>query len=362
MKSQTQRWIHKFIKRDAIKPPQILVLGFAFTILLGTFLLNTDYATQAAGPPGFLTALFTATSAVCVTGLVVVDTGTFWSVAGQNIILALIQIGGLGFMSMTTLIFLVMGKRITIKERMIIKDSLNYNSLEGIIRFVRYILVFTFSIEFIGAVLLSFSFIPAFGVGTGIRRSIFHSISAFCNAGFDIMGGGKSLTAFVDDPIVNLSVMMLIILGGIGFSVFRDVVEKRNFKRFQLHTKVVLTMSGFLIIFGAGLVFLLEYNNQLADLNWGSKVMASFFQSVTARTAGFNTINTGMIEGGTLSLVMVLMFVGGSPGSTAGGVKTTTLGTIVFTVLSVFKGRDETEIFHRTISRNVVRRATSLIF
>lgn len=352
-----------FIKRDRIKTPQILVFGFGLIIVFGTMLLMLPQATAVGESPGVLTALFTATSAVCVTGLVVVDTATYWSGFGHGVILFLIQVGGLGFMTMTTFIFLIAGKRITIKERILIKDSLSSNTLEGVVKFVIYILMFTFVVEVIGAVLLSTRFIPEYGLSEGIKMSVFHSISAFCNAGFDLMGDYRSVTPYVEDAIVSLTIMMLIVLGGIGFAVINDLFKVRNLKQINLHTKVVLSVSGALIASAALLFFLLESGNPqtLGNLSWPGKMLASLFMAITPRTAGFNTIDTASLTNGTLIIVMVLMFIGGSPGSTAGGIKTSTFGVVLFSLVSILRGRKETEAFGRTITSDVVKRAIAII-
>lgn len=364
MKEKLLKFIKFFIRRDRIKPPQILVLGFGLTIGIGTLLLSLPNATASGVSPGILTALFTATSAVCVTGLVVVDTATYWSGFGHGVILFLIQVGGLGFMTMTTLIFLIAGKRITIKERILIKDSLSSNTLEGVVKFVIYILVFTFAVEAVGALLLSVRFIPEYGFSEGIKLSLFHAISAFCNAGFDLIGDFKSLTPYVEDPVVNFTIMTLIILGGLGFAVINNLLKAKSLKKINLHSKVVLSISAALIVFASVAFFILESGNTntVGALTWPGKIIASLFMAVTPRTAGFNTLDTASLTNGTLILVMMLMFIGGSPGSTAGGVKTSTFGVVLFSVISILKGRKETEAFGRTIVSDVVKRAIAIIF
>jgi len=228
------------IKKTKLAPTQVLMLGFAVLIIIGAILLNLPIASVSRTSIGFLDALFTSTSAVCVTGLVVVDTGTHWSAFGKTVILILIQIGGLGFMTMGTMIVMLLGKKISLKDRLVMKEALNRNELSGVVKLTRYILFGTFLIQSIGALLLSFKFIPEFGLGKGIAYSIFHSISAFCNAGFDIIGNGRSLMAYVDNIYVNVVVWLLIILGGLGFAVILDIVKIRKFKRFSLHSKIVV--------------------------------------------------------------------------------------------------------------------------
>ncbi|NTW72034.1 MAG: Trk family potassium uptake protein [Eubacteriaceae bacterium] len=355
--------VKQYVKRDRIKPPQILVIGFGITIFVGALLLTLPIAAKSGESTNFLTALFTATSAVCVTGLVVVDTGTYWTPFGQTVIILLIQIGGLGFMTMTTLMFLIAGKKITIKERIIIADSLSASNLEGVIKFVRYVLLYTFVVEGIGAVLLSIRFIPDYGLVKGILFGIFHAISSFCNAGFDLIGGYRSHMPYVNDFIVNFAVCSLIVLGGIGFAVTNDVLKNKSWRRFNLHTKMVVSITSVLILGGALLFYIMEYNNPgtMADLPWYGKIFASFYQSITPRTAGSNTIDQLSMTNGSIFLTMIFMFIGGSPGSTAGGVKTTTFGVIFMTVVSVLRGRTETEAFGRTIVFDIVKRAMSLV-
>lgn len=360
MRAILQQAIHEVFRKHRLSPPQILVIGFGVLILFGGVLLSMPFSSARGVSTDYLTSVFTATSAVCVTGLVVVDTANHWSPIGQAIILSLIQIGGLGFMTMTTMIFLLAGKRITIRERLIIRDSLSSNTLEGIVRFVRYILLFTFVVEGLGALLLSLVFIPEHGWSKGVGMSIFHSVSAFCNAGFDIVGGFKSLTPYVNDPIVNLVISLLIIVGGLGFSVVHNLVEQRKWKKLHLHTKVVLTVTGFLLVGGTALFFLLESNNTMKGLPPLGVGLSSFFMSVTPRTAGFNTLDIASLTTGSIFLTILLMFIGGSPGSTAGGVKTTTIGVLIFTLISVLKGRKESEAFGRTINMDIVRRALSI--
>ncbi|ABR47813.1 potassium uptake protein, TrkH family [Alkaliphilus metalliredigens QYMF] len=350
------------IGHPKIDPTQVLVMGFASVIMIGALLLNLPIAAQDGRSIGFLNALFTSTSAVCVTGLVVVDTGTYWTIFGKTIILILIQIGGLGFMTMATMFAILLGKKISLKERLIIQESLNQNTLTGLVRFTKYIILGTFAIEAIGAFFLAFRFVPELGWAKGIAYSIFHSISAFCNAGFDIIGNGVGLTPYVNDPIVNVTLWAMVILGGIGFSVMVDVVNQRKFKKFTLHTKMVLIITGALLGLGFVGFLILEWNNPetLGSLNFGGKLMAAFFQSMTTRTAGFNTIASDQMTNASKFLSILWMYIGGSPASTAGGIKTATLGVLVFTVISVVKGREETELYGRRIPRTIVNRALTV--
>lgn len=350
------------IGRGNLDPTQILVIGFALLILVGAILLNLPIASQGEDEVGFINALFTSTSAVCVTGLVVVDTGTYWSTFGQVVIIALIQVGGLGFMTMATMFFIILGKRISLKERLIMQEALNQNSLAGIVRFTKYIIIGTFIIEGIGALFLSLKFVPEYGWVKGIVYAIFHSISAFCNAGFDLIGGGRSLTPYVADPIVNFAICGLIIIGGLGFSVMVDIINQKNLKRLSLHSKMVLFITSLLLSIGFIMFLVLEWHNPetLGELNFGGKLLGAFFQSVSPRTAGYNTIALAKMTNASKLLTIILMYIGGSPGSTAGGIKTATLGVILFTLISVIKGKEETELFQKRVSRDIVNRGITV--
>ncbi|RBP46647.1 TrkH family potassium uptake protein [Garciella nitratireducens] len=355
--------IFNSIKILNLQPQQILVIGFLIIIFIGGFLLNLPISSKDGESIGLLNALFTATSAVCVTGLVVVDTATHWTIFGKVVIILLIQIGGLGFMTMTTLFFLIMKKKITIKERLILQESLNQNTLSGIVRFSKHILIFTFLTEGIGAVTLSFYFIPEFGITKGIGMSIFHSISAFCNAGFDLIGNFRSLTPFVGGCIINFTIMGLIVIGGLGFSVVLDMMEHKKLKRMGTHSKLVLLITTILILLGAFTLYILERGNPatIKNLPLKSRVLACFFQSVSPRTAGFNTLDLSQLRISSKFLIIILMFIGGSPGSTAGGIKTTTIGVLMVTVVSVLQGKEDIEIFKRRVAFNVIRKALSII-
>lgn len=350
-------------KSNNIKPTQVLVLGFAGIIIIGAILLCLPVASKSGDSTSFLTAIFTATSAVCVTGLVVVDTATYWTPFGQGIILFLIQIGGLGFMTLTTLLLLISRKKITFKERLILHTSFNTNNLEGVVRFTKYVMIFTLMVEGIGAVLLSIRFIPEFGMQKGIVMSIFHSISAFCNAGFDLLGNFRSFTPYANDFLINFTLGMLIIIGGLGFFVVSDIFRNKKFKKFTMQTKLVLCISGILIIFGTVFMYFTEFNNPntMNYLPWYGKMFSSVFHSVTPRTAGFNTLDMANMSNAAIFLTIVYMFIGGSPGSTAGGVKTTTIGAVILTVTSLLSGKNETEAFRRSISINVIKRAVAVI-
>jgi len=348
---------NRFRKKE-LNPAQILAIGFAGIIVIGAILLNLPIATISGKSTGLINSFFTATSAVCVTGLVVVDTGTYWTMFGKTVILLLIQIGGLGFMAMTTLGALILGSKITLRNRLIMQEAFNHFTISGIVRLVKYILIFTLIIEGIGAFLLSLFFTPIYGKTTGIAYGIFHSISAFCNAGFDLIGNGQSLTPFIGSTDLNLVIIALIVIGGLGFSVILDIIRVKTFKKLTLHSKLVVAMTAILLSIGFLLFFVLEFNNPstIGNLNLGDKVVASLFQSVTTRTAGFNTIDTAGLTDSSKFLTMILMFIGGSPGSTAGGIKTTTIAIVILSIIAILKGRDDTELFNRRLSRDVTDR------
>jgi len=353
-----------FIIKIKLTPTQVLALGFAAIILIGTLLLMLPVATKSGKGADFLTALFTATSATCVTGLVVVDTKTYWSVFGQIVIMLLIQVGGLGIMTMSTLFALILGRRITFKERLVMQEAFNTNSLGGIVKFAKYILMVSFLFESIGAIILTLRFLPQMGLKKAVYYGLFHSISAFNNAGFDLMGNFRSLTGYVSDWVVNLVIMGLIIFGGLGFYVLLDIYEHRHFNKFTLHSKIVITITLFLITIGTLLIFLFEYNNPktLKPLDFPTKILAALFQAVTPRTAGFNTLSLSDMTIASKFLTIILMFIGASPAGTGGGIKTTTFAVILYTVLSVIKGEEETVLYKRTISRNIVYKAVAISF
>jgi len=294
----------------------------------------------------------------------VVDTGTYWNMFGQTVIMILIEIGGLGFMSFTTLIAIILGKKITLRERLILQDAMNTFNIQGLVKMVKYVLMFTVSVQFFGALLFSTQFVPEYGLGRGMFYSIFHSISAFCNAGFDIFGNFSSLTSYNSNAVVILVASALIIIGGLGFTVWSELYSSKSLKKVSLHSKMVILMTTVLVLGGTVLMFLFENNNvnTIADMSFIDKVMNSFFAAVTPRTAGFNSIPTdGMTTAGQF-LTIILMFIGGSPGSTAGGIKTTTIGILIVTIVCVIKGREDAEVFKRRFSKELVYRASTLIF
>lgn len=348
-------------ENNVMNPPRILALGFGGLILLGAFLLNLPIASQDGQSIGFINSFFTAASSVCVTGLVVVNTAYHWTLFGQIVIITLIQMGGLGFMTLATIVALVMGKKISLKERLVIKEQLNQETMSGLVRLTKYVILATFIIEGLGALLLATRFIPEYGIKTGIWYSVFHAISAFCNAGFDILG--DSIAPYVGDAVINLTICGLIILGGLGFTVYIDIFRNKIFRRFHLHTKLVLLITAFLLIGGAVIFYLLEMNNPetLANLSFSERVLASFFQSTVPRTAGFYSVNMGSLYDTSVFLLIILMFIGGSPGSTAGGIKTTTFGALVLTTMSVIRGDKDVVVFKKRLSYDVINKAIAII-
>jgi len=351
---------HRILKLD-LNPPRVLALGFLGLIVLGTILLSLPIATRSGVSIGVLDALFTSASAVCVTGLVVVNTSEYWSLFGQIIILLLIQIGGLGIMTMATIFALISGKRISIKERLIIKEQLNQETLTGLVKLTKYIIFLTFGIEIIGALFLSSQFIPKYGIAKGIWFSIFHSISAFCNAGFDLIG--DSFISYSSSIPTITSLSLLIIIGGLGFSVIMDTGRNRKWNRFSLHTKLVLVITIALIIVGALAFLILEYNNPntIGNQTFGEKLLSSLFASVVPRTAGFNSIDVGSMEQSSVFLTIILMFIGGSPGSTAGGIKTATFGVIALTTFNFVKGEREVEVFKNRVSTETIIKSLAIV-
>jgi trk system potassium uptake protein TrkH len=340
-------------------PVQILAIGFAGVILAGAILLSLPVSSADGKATPFIDSLFTATSAVCVTGLVVLDTGTHWNYFGKTIIMLLIEIGGLGFMSFATLIALLLGKKITLRERLVMQEAMNSFSLQGLVKMAKYILVFTFSIQFAGALILSTQFIPTYGMAKGFYYGVFHSISAFCNAGFDLIGNFQSLTPFAENLVIILTIAALIVVGGLGFAVWSEIYSYKRFKKLSVHTRIVIISTSALIIIGWILMLMFEINNPatLGPMSVKGKLLNSLFASVTPRTAGYNSISTAEMTTAGRFLTIILMFIGGASGSTAGGIKVTTFSIIILTVISIIKGREDTEVFQRRISSDIVRKS-----
>ncbi|XCP86526.1 TrkH family potassium uptake protein [Roseburia hominis] len=345
---------------------QIIVIGYLLIILAGSLLLMLPVSSRGRVVTPFGDTLFTATSAACVTGLVVRDTWHHWSLFGQVVILGLIQIGGMGFMTLGVYMAILLRRRIGLRIRGILQESINSLQIGGIVKLAKKITKGTFVFEGVGALLLMCRFIPEYGVLRGIWYGIFHSVSAFCNAGFDLMGGayGKysSLTFYEGDVLVNLTIMALIVIGGIGFFVWDDIsVHKLNWKKYRLHTKIVLSMTTVLIVSGALLFYLAERQNVLAQMSVPEQVLGSLFQSVTARTAGFNTTDTGALTEGGKFLTILLMFIGGSPGSTAGGIKTTTLVVLLVFVRANLRQEAGCNVFGRRLDESTIRKASVVL-
>ncbi len=341
---------------------QIIALGFFIMIAVGTALLVLPISSRSGEFTPFTTALFTATSASCVTGLVLADTALHWSLFGQTVIITLIQIGGLGFMTVAVLFTMLFHRKAGLREREVMVESINQLQLGGILDITKMIFFGTLVFEGAGAILLSIRFIPMLGWTKGIYYSIFHSISAFCNAGFDLMGpiSGEysSLTAFANDPLVSITVMILVVVGGIGFFVWNDLRKnKLHFKKYKLHTKLVLTVSAILVFGGAFLFFIFEKNLPL-----GQRILNAFFDSVTARTAGFNTVDVASLSGASKLLTVALMFVGGSSGSTAGGIKTTTVAVILIYTMAGARGKNSAEVFGRSLEDSALKKAVYVFF
>lgn len=357
-------------------PAQVLVIGFLIIIVLGGILLSLPISSSIGESTPFLDAIFTATSAVCVTGLVVVNTFAHWSTFGKIIIIVLIQVGGLGFMTLVSMLFVLLRRKITLRDRLIMQEAMGQNTTAGIVRFARHVVKGTLIVEAIGALLLSFVFVPEHGLGKGIWYSVFHSISGFCNAGFDIIGN-SNLTPYVGNIIVNFTIMGLIILGGLGFGVWVDLVKmiqlklnnnikytwKQAFHRLSLHSKLVISITFYLITIGFIFFFLAEVRNPntLGVLTYKEKILAALFQSVSPRTAGFNTIPMDQLTDASKFMTIILMFVGGSPAGTAGGIKTVTAGVLVLCAISTIKGKEHTEVFERRIPSKAILRSLTII-
>ncbi len=343
---------------------KIIMLGFMIIITVGTILLMLPVATKSGEGTGLLNAAFTATSATCVTGLAVFDTVTQWSLFGQIVIIIMIQIGGLGFITLGVFLMVLIRRKVSLKQRELVHESINTLSVSGMVRLTKKIIIGTAIFEGSGAILLSFRFIPRFGVLRGIFYSIFHSISAFCNAGFDLLGGSEpysSFSEYYNDWYVNLILILLILIGGIGFIVWDDIsVKGIHFKKYLLQTKIVITATIVLLLGSAVLFFIFEYNNLCKDMSLGDKILTSLFSSATARTAGFNTIDTGGLSNASKMLNMILMFIGGCPGSTAGGVKTTTIVVLLVFLWSMFRGTHGSNIFGRRLEETAIRKASTV--
>ena len=340
---------------------QIIILGFAGVILLGALLLMLPISTTAGGVTPFNETLFTATSAVCVTGLVVQDTGSYWSAFGQAVILTLIQIGGLGVVTVAASLALLSGRKISLMQRSTMQDAISAPQVGGIVRLTRFILRGTFLIELLGALAVLPVFCRDYG-WRGVWMAIFHSISAFCNAGFDILGTESnrypSLTSYADSPVINITIMLLIVIGGIGFLTWDDICENKwQLHRYRMQSKVILVTTGLLIFLPAVFFFFSDFSALPAE----NRLLASFFQSVTPRTAGFNTVNLSAMSSASQGVMILLMLIGGSPGSTAGGMKTTTLAVLLANAVATFRQRDSAQFFGRRVDCSAVKTAATIL-
>lgn len=351
---------------DRMTPVRCIVLVFLAVIGIGAALLSLPVSSRSGESCGFLTAVFTATSATCVTGLSLVDTYTQWSGFGQVVILALIQVGGLGFMTIVSIFLLMLRSRIGLKKRMVMATSLGLDSLDGIVRLIRMIIKGTLLLEGIGAVILTVRFWVDVPFGQALWMGIFHAVSAFCNAGFDILGRfqpGSSIAVYAADPVVNLVLMLLIILGGLGFFVWRDLAKNRlRWKQLTVYSRLVLSITGLLLLGGWILFALLEWNNPatLGELSLGQKLLQSAFQSVTVRTAGFAAFDQGALTEPSRAVCVIWMLIGGSSGSTAGGLKTVTVGLVLLSAVATMRGEHRVTVFHRTINQEQINLAAAV--
>lgn len=353
--------LYAFIKRIRFTYTQIVALGFLAVILAGSLLLSLPAASNGDRAVSYFDALFTSTSATCVTGLVPFDTKQTWSLFGQVIILVLIETGGLGFMSIITMFSIFLRRRISLHERRLLMQSAGTMRISGVVKLIKRIMTGTLAFQGLGTLALSIRFIPRFGLVKGLYYALFHAVSAFCNAGFDLLGNSASLTMFGDDVLVNVTVMILIIVGGLGFIVWNDIaLHKLNFKRYDLHSKIVLSVSAVLILLGWGLFFVFEKNDALSGLSLKDRILAAAFCSVTSRTAGFTTINLRHLSEAGRVLMIVLMFIGGSPGSTAGGIKTTTLAVLIIGVISASRHSSHITMFKKRLEPSALSQASAI--
>ena len=364
-REKLQAVLMPFWKSERVSPARIIISGFLLLILLGTVLLMLPFSTREWGGASFFDALFTATSATCVTGLVVRDTVSYWSGFGQLVILFLIQVGGMGVVTMAVAIFIFSGRRIGLKQRWVMQESISAPQVGGIVRMTGFILKTAFVAEGIGAAVLALRFCPEFGLWRGLWYSVFHAISAFCNAGFDLMGDPApfaSLTSYAGDPVVNLIIISLIVLGGLGFTTWQDISSRHlRFREYRLQSKLILVTTAALLSFG--FLFFLLYEFQLPqwdEIPLAEKALAALFQSVAPRTAGFNTVDLAQLSEPSQLIVILLMLTGGSPGSTAGGFKTTTFAVLLLSALAVFRRRRSTQCFGRRVQDPALQNACAI--
>ncbi|MBO5868446.1 MAG: potassium uptake protein, TrkH family, partial [Oscillospiraceae bacterium] len=353
-------------KQFKLTPTQMIALTFAIIILLGAVLLSLPVASRSGVSCGFRPALFTATSATCVTGLVMFDTWTQWSAFGQVVILCLIEIGGLGFMSATSLVIMLLRKKIGLRQKMLIAQAFSVNEMESVVSIQKWVIFGSLIIQLSGALVLFFRFLPQRGVWGAFTWSIFHAVSAFCNAGFDIVGSvspGTSVMIFNQDPVVMITLMFLVVVGGLGFFVWQEIATVKGFKNYSVYTKLVLITSGVLLVGGALIIGLLEWNNPetLGAMDTPTKILNAFFQSVTLRTAGFAAIDQAALTESSKAFSIVLMLIGGSSGSTAGGIKTITVLVLILFVFARARGRETVTVFRRTIPQAKIMDAATIV-
>jgi trk system potassium uptake protein len=346
-----------------LKPARVMALGFMGFILSGSALLSLPPMIEGTDI-AYIDALFTAASAVCVTGLVVVDTGTFYTPLGQAVIMVLIFCGSLGFMTMATLIFVFLGRKITLRDRLLVKEALNQDSVAGLVRLVLTVVRMAVFFILLGTIIMSFRFIPQIGLNRGLFFALFHSVSAFGNAGFDIFGNYESLTRLPTDYLVNSTIMILFIIGGLGFTVLLELIRRIKYHdRISLHSRLVLLISAVLLVSGTIIILLLEYNNPatMGDLSAGGKLFTAIFTAATPRTAGFSVLNTAALSYPTVLILLAFMFIGASPTSTGGGIKTTTFGIVFFTFINMIRGKQEPVVFSRHFSLSQIMKAVSIM-
>lgn len=356
-----QNFLEKLSDKITSNPPLYLTLGFAILIIIGGCILSLPIFTRSGKATNLVDSIFVASSASCVTGLTTVNTAEHWNTYGHILILILIQIGGLGVMTLATLFPLLLRKKIGLKSRQILKEQLNIDTLQGIMKLFRYVLVFTFLVEILGAILLSLRFVPIFGMAKGLWYSIFHSVSAFCNAGFDLLG--DSIYPYRNDNLINITLMSLVVIGGLGFMVTAEIFRKKSFEKLSTHAKLVLIISASLIVIGTLAFYLIESQagGVLYKEGFKNSIMQSAFQSISARTAGFYSVKLNQMHDTSVLLLIILMVIGGSPGSTAGGLKTTTFGVLLLSTISIFKQEDEVTIFNKHIEPKIIRKALAII-
>lgn len=362
---QKKMWVWRKHRQIHLNPTRSIAVTFGIIILVGALLLMLPIASRDGVGCGFRPALFTATSATCVTGLVLYDTWTQWSGFGQTVILLLIQIGGLGFMSAAALVVFVFRKKVGLRQRMVITQALSLNEMADAIRIQKWVLGGSFAIEGFGALILTLRFWPEFGFAQAVSWGIFHAVTAFCNAGFDIFGSltpGQSVAVWNHDPIVCITLMVLIVIGGLGFFVWEELVRVRKFRKFSIYTRLVLLTTAVLLLGGAVLMLILEWNNPqtLGQMPVGQKILNGFFQSATLRTAGFASFDQAQLTDAGKAVSILLMLVGGSSGSTAGGIKTVTVVVLLLFLWTRIRGRSTVTVFRRTIPQEKVLDAMTI--